>query len=55
MGLFFIEWSIHEGVIGRLLPPKSAGKIFLNVSENKSSDGKLPFMFNVHFEGFENI
>jgi len=55
MGLFFIEWSIHEGVIGAIAPPKSAGKIFLNVSENKSSDGKLPFMFNVHFEGFENI
>jgi len=34
-----------QGRWGRSLPPKEGHKIFLNVSENKSSDIKLIFRF----------
>ena len=35
------QWQIHAGALGVIAPLKWVRKIFLNVSENKSSDRKL--------------
>jgi len=66
LAYFRDQWQIHGerwGAIAPSPPRKRARKIFLNRSENKSSDRKLSLiplvsaacMSNSHFEGFEDI